>query len=120
MKNFFHGGRFGFVLANYIPQPKGDFRQAAFEASFGTGADCARRDEAMGDAVTFTDGVTGRLRPAINAQHAHYCARASNSFSSISKFEYTCCTSSCSSRASVSFRIVLAFLPSTLMRFFGT
>src|SRR5215467_10130237 len=102
------------------PQPIRNFEQPPFKRQLGARRNHAGRQQAVFHSIAFDHTVTGACRTAIDAEHAHVQASASNSFSSISKLEYTFCTSSCSSSASLSLNILPAFLPSSLIRFFGT
>src|SRR5262245_16324042 len=79
---------------------------------------CGRRDRtAHDDAVArprgFDATITGALRTGVDAKRPH-ASEASISFSEMSKFDDTFCTSSWSSRASISFTICCAALPSSL------
>src|SRR5687767_3457311 len=78
-----------------------------------------RRDDAAGDKlmappVGLHAAVAGALGAGVDAENSH-ASDASISFSSMSKFAQTCCTSSWSSIASNSLSICCASLPCSLM-----
>ena len=78
-----------------------------------------RRDHAAGHqavpaAVGVHAAVPGPDRAGIDPEDSH-AREASISFSSTSKFDQTLRVSSCSSKASISFNICWACLPSSLM-----
>src|SRR3984957_18816211 len=84
------------------------------------GEGCRRRtgngaalNQSMMEAVGIDATVTGALRARIDPEHLH-ASEASISFSEMSKFDQTCCTSSWSSSASISRSICCATLPSSL------
>ena len=56
-------------------------------------ADGAADDDAVARPVGLDAAVTGALGAGIDAEHSH-ASDASISFSSMSKFDQTCCTSS--------------------------
>ena len=79
----------------------------------GGGRDGAAGHEAMTASVRLHAAVTGALGAGVDADDSH-AREASISFSSMSKFAHTCCTSSWSSRASISFNMTGASLPVSL------
>ena len=84
---------------------------------FGKGTGGGDRDGAAGDhpmaaAIALHASVSGARRAGIDPEDFH-ASEASISFSSMSKFDHTCCTSSWSSSASISFTICWAVLPSS-------
>src|SRR4030095_14239915 len=74
------------------------------------GNDCSAGHQVMSATVRLHASVTGALGAGIDAEHSH-AREASISFSSMSKLAQTCCTSSWSSRASISFSMTCASLP---------
>lgn len=82
------------------------------EAGARRDADSSARDELMPLPVGMHAAEAGALGTGIDPENLH-AREASISFSSISKFDQTCCTSSCSSRASISRTIWVASLPSS-------
>ena len=76
--------------------------------------DRAAHDQTRDTAVRLHATVTGAFGARIDAEHSH-AREASISFSSTSKLAQTCCTSSWSSMASISFSICCASLPTSLM-----
>ena len=84
---------------------------------FGKGIGGGDRNGAAGDhpmaaAIALHASVAGARRAGIDPKHPH-ASEASISFSSMSKFDHTCCTSSWSSRASINLTICCAVLPSS-------
>src|SRR6185503_12680295 len=77
------------------------------------GGDRAADDDAVARPVGFDAPITGAFAAGVDAEHSH-ASDASISFSEMSKFDHTCCTSSCSSSASISLTIWVATLPSSL------
>src|SRR6266849_10836422 len=75
--------------------------------------DGAADDNPVARPVGLDAAVTGALTAGVDAEHSH-ASEASISFSEMSKFDQTCCTSSWSSSASISFSIDCATLPSSL------
>ena len=69
-------------------------------------------DHAVARPVGLDAAVTGALGTGVDAENLH-ASEASISFSSMSKFDQTCCTSSWSSSASISLTICCASLPSS-------
>src|SRR5690348_17405170 len=119
------------MILQHGSQSFGDQREPLLQRLSRGGADHTMRQNAMLAAVAFDHAPAGALGSAIDPQNTHDVrarpapeapqdARASISFSSMSKFEYTFWTSSCSSRASLSLSMPLAFLPSSFIRFLGT
>ena len=78
----------------------------------GGAGDRAAHHQAMPRSVTLDATVTGAFGAGIDPEDLH-ASDASISFSAISKFDQTCWTSSCSSRASMSLTICCAGLPSS-------
>ena len=76
--------------------------------------DGAARHEPVAPTVALDATVAGALGAGVDAEDSH-ASEASISFSSMSKFAHTRCTSSWSSSISISFSIVRASLPSSLM-----
>ena len=68
--------------------------------------------EVMPASIRLHATVTGALGAGIDAEDSH-ASEASISFSSMSKFAQTCCTSSWSSMASISRSICCASLPTS-------
>ena len=59
----------------------------------GAGANRAAEHEAVAPAVAVDAAVAGAIGAGVDAEHPH-ASEASISFSSMSKFDHTCCTSS--------------------------
>ena len=78
----------------------------------GGNRDRAADDQPMAAAVALHASVAGARRAGIDPKDFH-ASEASISFSSMSKFDQTCCTSSWSSSASISLTICWAVLPSS-------
>src|SRR5580765_6287326 len=76
-------------------------------------ADGAADDDPVARPVGLHASVAGALGTGVDAEHSH-ASEASISFSEMSTFDQTCCTSSCSSSASISFNICCATLPASL------
>src|SRR5262245_49047310 len=79
---------------------------------------CSQRDRAAGDETISTPigldaSIARTSRAGVDPEDPH-AREASISFSSMSKFAQTCCTSSCSSSASISFSMTCASLPCSL------
>ena len=87
-----------------------DAGEAMRERIAGGHRDGAAGHQAMAAAVRLHATVAGALRAGVDAEDSH-ASEASISFSSMSKFAQTCCTSSWSSSASNSFSICCASLP---------
>src|SRR5690348_4731669 len=87
-------------------------RETLGEAVAGERRDRSAGNKVMSAAVRLHAPEAGALGAGIDAEDSH--ASASISFSSISKFAQTCCTSSWSSIASNSFSICWASLPVSL------
>src|SRR5262245_36909518 len=101
----------GAVLREEDRQPRVNVQQF-FREGRATAADGAADNDAMARAVRLDAAVTGAVGAGVDAKNPH-ASEASISFSSMSKFDQTCRMSSCSSRASMSFTICCAALPSS-------
>ena len=89
-----------------------DVQQLFRERGQRGGADRAAEDHPTARSVGGDAAITGALRPWIDAENRH-ASDASISFSSMSKLDQTCCTSSWSSSASIIRTICWAGLPSS-------
>ena len=72
----------------------------------------AAGDQSVASAIALHASVSGARRAGVDPKNLH-ASEASISFSSMSKFDHTCCTSSWSSSASISLTICCAGLPSS-------
>src|SRR5262245_37769214 len=100
-------------LREQIGQFPMDSRQTGWERIACGGRDGAAGHEAMAASVRLHAAVAGALGAGVDADNSH-AREASISFSSMSKFAHTCCTSSWSSKASINFSITWASLPCSL------
>ena len=102
----------GAAFGQQLHEAAMNLEQLLGERRGGGRADGAARDDPVARSVGLDAAVAGALRPGIDAKDSH-ASEASISFSSMSKFDQTCCTSSWSSRASISLTICCAGLPSS-------
>src|SRR6185503_9389929 len=103
----------GPVFAHQRAQPLVDVQQPVRERRGRRRGDGAADDDAMMGEIGFDAAVARALRAGVDAEDSH-ASEASISFSSMSKFDATFCTSSWSSSPSISLIICCAGLPSSL------
>ena len=110
MEQVFEGDHVRPALPEEPGQVGVDDAETFGERGAGRGRDGAAGDEGVAPAVGLDAAVTGAHGPRVDAEDPH-ASEASISFSSMSAFDQTCCTSSWSSSASMSFTICVASRP---------
>src|SRR5262245_11171149 len=106
----------GYAIGTAFRDQRGELsvnvQQLVRKRRAGGRGDRAAHDDAVARPRRFDATITGALRTGIDAKRPH-ASEASISFSEMSKFDDTFCTSSWSSSASISLTICCAGLPSS-------
>ena len=125
MKNAFDGHTLGAMLGEEHGELAINDLELIRKGGAVPGADRAAPYQLVTAPVAVDAAVTGAVGAGVDAEDPHrstrlamtlslskgHASEASISFSSISKFDQTCLTSSCSSSTSISFSIWLAGVP---------
>src|SRR5690242_17541294 len=101
MKQIFDRYRVGTRFFEHGRKPPVDLQQLLREGRLSGNSNRAAQHQLMPRAVGIDAAVPRTFGPGVDAEDPH-ASDASISFSSISKFDQTCRTSSCSSSASMS------------------
>src|SRR6266568_5431308 len=104
MEQTFDRDAVGRALGEERGQPAVNVQELLGERRDRRGRDGPADDDAVARSVGLHAPVPGAIRTGVDAENPH-ASEASISFSSISKFDHTWRTSSCSSRASMSLTI---------------
>ena len=113
VKQVFDRNPFGLAVANQDGELTMDRRKTIRKAAGLVRANGATGDEAMPPAIAIDAAIARAIRTGVDAEYPH-ASEASISFSSMSKFDHTCCTSSWSSSTSISLTICDASFPWSL------